>query len=511
MRRKPETLDLDDIQGLILRGYGGLPAAHYLILHIADPVRARHGLRGLLPRITDGYSDDARRQAVHVAFTYSGLERLGLNTKTLRSFPRPFREGMARRNLLLGDCGASAPERWRWGGPQDKEVHALLLLFAREPDLTHPAAPHPTDDPNASLAELAERGKQDLIHAVRHRLQDSGLEVLEALDTRTLIERKEHFGFHDGIAQPMLHARRLTGKRHVHEDNLVAPGEFILGYRNEYGRLPDSPTVSAVHDPLGLLPRRSDGRHDLGRNGSYLVFRQLRQDVHAFWRFVDECAARDGAADPAARDRLAAKMVGRWPSGAPLVLAPDADDPALGGRDDFGYHDADPYGERCPIAAHVRRTNPRDVMQPGPARYAVPGKKDSTRQAKRHRLLRRGRAYGDPLHPAMTPDAFLRAGDDGAERGLHFLCLNANLTRQFEFVQHTWINNTKFGGLYDAADPIVGTHDPHGEGRLGIFCAPDAPVRQRLCDVPTFVTMRGGAYFFLPGIRALRYLAAGLP
>jgi deferrochelatase/peroxidase EfeB len=189
-------------------------------------------------------------------------------------------------------------------------------------------------------------------------------------------------------------------------------------------------------------------------------------------------------------------MVGRWTSGAPLVLAPEEDNPDLADANDFDYARADPYGYRCPIGAHIRRAHPRDSLDP------EPGSARSIALDKRHRLLRRGREYGPPLpvEEALSARAPAAADED---RGLHFICISANIARQFEFVHHTWINNPKFDGLYDDADPLLGAHHPYG----GTFTVQARPVRTRITDLPRFVHVRGGAYFFLPGIRALRYLA----
>jgi len=175
-------------------------------------------------------------------------------------------------------------------------------------------------------------------------------------------------------------------------------------------------------------------------------------------------------------------MVGRWPSGAPLVKAPDQDIPALADDNDFAYHD-DPLGLACPIGAHIRRANPRDSLASGPAA--------SLDTSDLHRLLRRGRSYGP-------------AGDGGGNgTGLYFICLAGNLARQFEFVQHTWLNSPTFNGLYDDADPLISSHHPAG----ATFTVPARPVRHRYRDLPQFVRTRGGAYFFLPGVSAVRYLA----
>jgi Dyp-type peroxidase family len=274
----------------------------------------------------------------------------------------------------------------------------------------------------------------------------------------------------------------------------VKPGELVLGYANEYGLYPTSPRVPASSDPHGVLaPDPSNGsHHDLGRNGSYLVLRQLEQDVRAFWRFADDAArSEDGRNDPVSRVRIAAKLVGRWPSGAPLVLAPDADDPALAQENTFRYHAQDAGGHRCPVGAHIRRANPRDSLDPNP------GSDGSVAVAKHHRLLRRGREYGSRLtmDQALEP---AEAGDDGP-RGLHFICLNSNVARQFEFIHQTWVNSPKFADLYDEPDPIVTGG--------GFFSIPAEPVRHRLTNMPRFLRVRGGAYFLLPGLRAIRYVS----
>jgi Dyp-type peroxidase family len=260
----------------------------------------------------------------------------------------------------------------------------------------------------------------------------------------------------------------------------VPAGEFILGYPNARGQLTGRPLMPASEDPRRLLlpDPTGSGAVDFGRNGTYLVFRQLEQDVEGFWRFVDAATKRaDGSQDPSYRAALAAKMVGRWPSGAPLVKAPDHDAPALADDNDFAYRD-DARGLACPIGAHIRRANPRDSLGPEPAASL-----DAT---DRHRLLRRARSYG----PA-------------GGTGLYFICLAGDLARQFEFVQHTWLNSATFNGLYDDADPLTGSRHPVG----ATFTVPARPVRRRYRGLPQFVRTRGGAYFFLPGVSAVRYLA----
>lgn len=452
----------DDIQGLLASGYGHLKEARFLLLAIAEPARAGVWLGRLADELTTARAR-SHATAVNVALAPSGLAKLGLDP-ALAKFSDRFLEGMTapHRSRALGDVGADAPERWSWGGPDTAPVDLLLALYAGD---------------TGALSTLEQRLTGD----------DSGLSLVRALDTRW--SDREHFGFRDGIAQPA-----VEGLRQGAPDDTIRAGEFVLGHHNEYGQLTGRPLVSRAADPTGLLPIDSaSGDGDLGRNGSYLVLRQLSQDVGAFWTFVDQATtAPDGRSDPAARTRLAAQIVGRWPDGEALVLAPDGPRQTPHPDDEFRYHDLDPHGLRCPLGAHIRRAHPRDMLDPDP------GSERSIAIDKRHRLLRRGRTYGAPI----AADAVLNgAGRDNDERGLHFICLCANIARQFEFVQHTWLNNPKFNGLYDDTDPLVG---PAGRS----LTLQAQPVRQRVAGLPSFVGVRGGGYFFLPGVRAVRYLAS---
>ncbi len=445
------SLELADIQGLFARGYSHLGRAAFLLLGL-DGAAANGWLADALGSVTSA-DERPEKRAMNVAFTSSGLERLGVDAATLALFSNEFASGMTtpHRQRILADAGESAPERWDWGGPATDAVHGVLLLYAAGP---------------AELAALESEQTEVL--------GGHGGRVVRRLETNDL-DGFEPFGFRDGVSQPLIEGLGKTGPREF----TLRAGEFVLGYPNEYGHLTDHPA--------------------LGRNGSYLVFRQLEQDVRGFWRFLDGATRReDGSADPGARERLGAKLVGRWPSGAPLTLAPDADNAALAEENDFRYHELDARGARCPVAAHIRRANPRDSLDPRP------GTDRSLEINRRHRLLRRGREYGPPL---SVEDA-LERGDDGEPRGLHFICLNANISRQFEFVQHTWLNNPKFDGLFDDADPLVGPSEPWG----GTFTAPAEGVRERVKNVPRFVTVKGGGYFLLPGMSALRSLATqGVP
>ncbi len=447
-------LDLDDIQGLLARGYSSLRHARFTVFAAREPAQGRALLAWLLPQVTTAGPFRAGT-ALQLAFTPAGLRRLGLPDRVMAGFSAEFAEGMANRSRFLGDLEESDPRSWAWGGPEGPPVDGLTMLYASEPDVL--------------------RGRQA---ELMQRFADAGIRDVTELDDLELTDQ-EPFGFRDGISQPLIEGlpKAARGQR------TVPAGEFVLGYKNNRGQLTDRPLLPASADPQRLLlpDPTGSGQADLGRNGSYLVLR-LEQDVEGFWRFLGQATrAPDGADDHGRKIALAAKMVGRWPSGAPLVKAPDRDAPALGGDNDFGYR-GDPLGLACPLGAHIRRVNPRDSLDPEPAASL-----DATG---RHRLLRRGRRYG-------------MAGHGRYGTGLYFICLVADLARQFEFVQHTWLDNPTFSGLYDDADPLAGSRRPSG----GTFTAPARPVRHRYLDLPRFVRTRAGAYFFLPGVSAMRYLA----
>jgi Dyp-type peroxidase family len=468
------SLELDDIQGLVTRGYRTLTSACFLVLATAGPAAtARAALGRLALRVTNGLSEPSDT-AINVALTSDGLRRLGLATPELNGFPYEFVVGMTDpdRSRFLGDVGENAPRYWQWGGPAGPPVHVLVMLYACD-----------------------ERRLQQLEAETRREVLAPGA-FTETVRLGTVeLTGREPFGFRDGISQPLIEGlSKATAARDGGTDGgqVVRAGEFVLGYPNEYGLLTDRPLLPPPYDdPLGVLPRAPEGGVDFGRNGSYLVFRQLRQNAEAFRDYLDaETRRPDGSSDPAAQEALAARMLGRWPGGAPLVRAPEHDDPALATDNGFGYYATDPDGLRCPLGAHIRRANPRDSLDPRP------GSADSVAVGRRHRLLRRGRPYG--------PDG---TGDDPNARGLHFLALNANISRQFEFIQHTWLDSPNFNGLHDGPDPIVAPC----QKRRSTFTEQGRPFRTRHLGLPQFVTVQGGAYFFLPGLKALHYLCTAVP
>jgi len=315
-------------------------------------------------------------------------------------------------------------------------------------------------------------------------LQNKQLQALKGLSVITVLEGnvppdgKEHFGFKDGISQPLIkdspQYKKLTAAGKV--PTTIKTGEFILGYENEHDIHPFSP-----YDPKT--------KEDIGQNGSYLVIRQLEQNVGTFWKYLeDQTKSKAGQPDENEKIKLGAKFVGRWPSGAPLACAPDRDDTSMAGKNDFGFHKEDPFGQKCPFGSHIRRSNPRDAKEADPEL--------AKKLVRRHAILRRGRTYGE------KPETAMNTKDDGQKRGLQFICLNTSLERQFEFVQHTWDNNMKFGGLYDEKDPLIGDHNEGGN-----FTVQGTPVRKRVHNIPRFITTKGGAYFFLPSIRTLKRIA----
>jgi Dyp-type peroxidase family len=473
--RRAFPLPFEDIQGIILWGYGHMPEARYLMFRVPRATQAARAFLAGLPLTSAAGERTAEppEPLVNVAFTHAGLVALEVDPALLAGFSTPFVQGSEHpyRARVNGDVGPNAPERWAWGSAKNP-VHVVLLVFAATP---------------ASV----ERHAAELVA----QASAAGLELVTKLEGTTLPGRKEHFGFRDGIAQPEL---KGSGRGGI-AGNLVDAGEFLLGHRDGYGNVSASPESSA-----GFA---------WGVNGSYLVFRQLEQDVEAFWRY----AASIDDQDPI---KAASKLVGRWPSGAPLVRHPEADPESARFADDdtFTYlssdDDNDRYGARCPFGAHIRRTNPRDWQL-----AATPDA--SLELANLHRILRRGRPYGEPLDPAMVPAELVRrslAADPGAERaerGLQFLCFNANLDRGFEFVQQQWSQNPKFARLNLDPDPLSGLAREPGALDLepAVFTR-QSDVKQgvlaRTPGLARFVRLRGSAYLFMPSIPAVRLLAGGV-
>ncbi len=497
MARTPvsrEPVDYADTQGLVRFGFKRMTVARYELLRVKDARAARDWLR-TAPVTCAVATTPPPTSALQIAFTATGLAALGVHPAVVAGFSHEFRGGMAQesRARQLGDVGENAPSQWDWGVAA-REPHLVAMFFAE---------PGQFD----GLVERCTGGAwRDAFERVRS---------LETSDQ----DGVEPFGFADGASQPQIdwEQQRITPVEQMSYTNVVALGEFLLGYPNEYGKLTDRPLLAADAASAGLLPAAgSPQQRDLGKNGTYLVIRQLEQDVRAFWQCV---VARTGG-DFAAADRLAAAMVGRTRAGEPLVpvqtqaIPGIEQDPEHIRQNQFTY-EPDPAGTRCPFGAHVRRANPRTTDFPGhPAGLAklatmlgfgTPGFHDDLMSSVRfHRILRRGREYG----PSLAPEAARSpAPADEPRRGLQFVCLNANITRQFEFVQNAWLANAKFSGLSGESDPLVGNRVAAADGvRTDAFTRPHADgLGERVEGLPRFVRVRGGAYFFLPSLRALRY------
>jgi Dyp-type peroxidase family len=438
-------IDRKNIQGFVVRGYR-LPFAAYVFLRIDDAAKARTTLGEFIPQvITAEHWTDKPTSGINVAFSFAGLRALGLDDRSLDAFPAEFRAGMAARAQVLGDIGDSAPDRWE--APfADGSGHVMVMVSARDAD---------------ALAERQAR----IESAVERR---GGATVVGFQGGAALEGGREHFGYADGFAQPSIEGSGFApepGAGAVDGWRPIKPGELLLGYPDEQG----STTPTPPPDGFGV-------------NGSYLVYRKLRQDVAAFRRLLREASALY----PGGEELLAAKIVGRWRDGTPLAVSPHRPDPAVVGdanrNNAFDYAD-DPQGLRCPIGAHVRRMNPRRSLP-------FDGK-----LVNRHRIMRRGITYGDRL-----PDG---AEDDGQDRGVIFMCLQASLARGFEFVQSQWANGGNAFRLAEDQDVIVGPHDTEGPAKMTVPGNPPF----FLGPLSRVVTTRGGEYYFTPGINGLRHLA----
>lgn len=458
-------MDEGDIQGLVFSGYREQPLARYFFLRFGAGA-ARGFVGEILNRVSSAALDERdESRRLNVALTASGLRALGLDDAALATFPRELQQGMAHpeRSAALGDGGGDAPEHWRLGGGGGA-LDGIVFSYAQTAD------------------ELDE--ETELVEAA---LERHGVEA-EREDAYLPEDGREHFGFADARTNPRLARFSLRP-----DDNPLDPrvplGEVVLGYRNARGVRPRRPSAPAKRSTRALpLPFDGGRSMDLGRNGTFVAFRKLEQDVPGFLRFVSEQGPRayPGDADPARH--LAAALVGRWQNGTSLVLAPDGEpaSPNLSNR--FGYREHDARGRRCPFGAHARRANPRDALGDDPA--------ESLRRMRSHRLVRRGRLYG-PRYDAAAPN--------DEPRGLYFMALCASLSGQFELVQESLLESTQAPGVYRERDPLLGRDDGAAEGEA-TFTVPAEPYA-RSVPIRRFVRVRGGAYLFLPSLRALAYLA----
>ena len=502
-----------DIQGFITSGFGHTYHAAYLFLRIRQVEEAKNWLKSIVPQIltAESWRNNAQPLAsdegkppknypehiLNIAFTFEGLAALNLSDAVLRTFPPELQQGISAnsRALLLGDTETSAPQNWNVGNPEANPFHIMLLLHAGM---------------DGEGEEVIRQFVDDVLRALR------GVELVHTEWAYRRQDDKEHFGFRDGIAQPKIAGINMFDRHGKPIADSVATGEFILGHLNAYNLYPSVPAVPLNEDPHDILPPLNNPRHvhplyqmsqlkDLGTNGTYIVYRKMRQDVVTFWKFIaSETERMDGNVSIDRMIWLASKMVGRYPNGEPLVAEPSQ----LSDHDDFLYADTDSEGVHCPFGSHIRRTNPRDTLHPL-------NEKDSLATVTKHRILRRGRLYGEPLfdlsllNSTLTQsllDNLLNLEDDGQERGLHFICVNASIQRQFEFIQNNWSNNPSFNGLYQNKDALTGDNG-HPNQAPSYMHIPNTPVRIRTSALPRFVTVLDGAYLFMPSITALHFLS----
>jgi DyP dimeric alpha+beta barrel domain len=478
------AFDAADVQGNIVRGYR-MPRARYLLLEVADPIKARRWLAATVsgsnngvPQITTEAPWTPKPGSIkpgsikpetcfNIGLTYEGLRALGTPADSLASFPTEFIEGMNARALKLGDAGPSAPENWPAPFNDPKKLHIIATIYARE---------------------MAEEEAVALQNVVQQRaLADgSGLRLLGVRDGAGFDSDYVHFGYRDNLTQP-----RFPGvhdcERYEDGQPKAPLGTVLLGYPTNFESL------------LFRVPQPDP----LGHNGSFNAFRVLEQDVAGFEAYLDT-AADELLKDPkgnellppgaeasigpslsrhaALREVVAANMCGRWRNGVPVALSPDTPNPSpLVDLTNFDY----PGDSRCPYGAHIRRSNPRggQIVQ----RVA-----NNSR-----RLIRRGLPYGRAYVPAKP---------DTVERGLLGNFIGANLGAQFEAMMCDWLNL----GLQDprvtgSNDALTGANDP-STSWFDIPLKSGATIRLR--GLPRFVRTRGGAYTFLPSLSAIKYLAS---
>jgi deferrochelatase/peroxidase EfeB len=534
--RPASALEVNRIQSLVFGGLGFLPHGLCLGFRLSsDRASATRWLAAVKPAIAFGDGRKHPDGAVTLGLSPMALSKLGLPDESVDTFPPAFLDGICApwRSRVLGDEEKDDPRDWWWGGPQS-HVDGVLLVYA------------PT---RLELRRLRKR--------MSAALSANGHEVVMFVPLRALPDRdatsderrhakREPFGFVDGVSQPIIRGtyKALRGADPIH---IVEAGEFLLGYPDNRGFAPAGPTLPAIHDPDNVLPIAAGAQpgfanpivndpRDIGRNGTFLAIRQLEQYVDAFNDYCADTArqvqARFPHWDGVTPEFIGAKMIGRWRDGSSLVrfpyrsgteshaeehpmtrtaggaavmslplpapaaavkyvrslqaaarraaAAPDAP-PAVNPIEpdnDFLFGAEDPQALRCPFGAHIRRSNPRESFEPG--------SQEQLAITNRHRILRVGRFYR-PLK--------------GQRPGLFFMCLNADIERQFEFVQQTWAQAPSFHGLCAERDPLLGSRSAADS-----FTIPSREGPIRLAGLPTFVRTRGGGYFFLPGRTLLDFL-----
>jgi Dyp-type peroxidase family len=488
---------------------------------------------------------------LNIAFSHQAFVKLQSSLPDLLATDftdASFRAGLAARSEALNDSkdpnAEGNKQNWVIGGP-DNEADLVLIVES--------------DDRDDMLEEVA-RLEASIEPSEYSEEPPSGLEILLVEEGATLpdpLRGHEHFGFRDGISQPGVRGRISSDPADVLQprtnpddrgqgkpgQDVLWPGEFVFGYPGQKGPVPDPVTGKVTGDIAEPSEENKSAGPAWADNGSYLVFRRLRQDVRAFHEFLHSTGNQLAVA-PA---QVGAKLVGRWPSGAPTVRTSDVDNVALADDecannkfefngnaettppkpaetpvdcvDDFpefpppGTPAHDPTGARCPISAHTRKAYPRNDRTPGGNGGADPDEDLSEVSTQQHRLLRRGIPYGPVSQSTLETPI-----DDGVDRGLHFLAYQTSITGQFEFVTRAWVNNPNFstqqgtgnevdGVLPIGHDPVIGQAADGGERHFSVtFVDADGEETRRLTTDTNWVIPTGGGYFFAPSIEALTML-----
>jgi Dyp-type peroxidase family len=485
-------LELTEIQGNIVAGFNKDHVSYLFFALPSDQAQARRWLAGLanevataeeVKQFNDLFRAIRRRRGdregvveaawMNLAFTHEGLRRLGVAESDLGWFPSEFREGMRKRKKDIGDVGDNDPDRWP-DGLGKRTIHALMIV----------------------AADRIEDLDREVVYFVRHAAS-RGVSLVFQQDgmTRSDAPGHEHFGFRDGISQPGI--RGLTGSSYPSgsddggpDQDVVAGGEFVVGYPRQGPAVPKPSTPGPADDPLSPQPEWT-------HNGSYLVFRRLRQDVKGFWDFlITEAARREQSVD-----LIGAKLVGRYRSGAPLVGAdnavedPGTTDPGILDKakiNAFGYS-VDPQGTQVPRAAHIRKVYPRDHEAA------------SKELSERPRIIRRGVPFGQSFRHGNPPDSPFGADPQFPnDRGLCFVCYQRSIRDQFELIQCTWMNQEAVPEPGDGVDPVASQAATERWFRVPGGAADTVTLPKQ------WVTTTGGEYFFSPSIRALKQLSKSM-
>lgn len=513
-KRPDSDVERDEIQTLMFGGLAKHEQSACILLRLpGSRQKAKTWLSGLHDTISFGGAPDDKR-VNQISLSATGLQKMGLPPETLDQFSFPFQQGMSHpdRSRALADTGEDKPEKWNWGYDSKSVDCAYMIYLAVDPEV-----------PVKSQRSDLQKRLTSEVKMFEKTLEQQGGKIIDAVVTTPLSKRRksdkgnghlprEPFGFIDGVSQPVIKGMRRGQPEAGNHLHLSEPGEFLLGYPDNRGTKTLLPTLSASKDPANILPVYEPGTRTtavpdfassgvnaaraFGRNGSYLVIRQLAQDEKAFSDFVIKAEKHvrghkgipKGFSSDQTREFLAAKMVGRWKDGTSLVKFPykpgtgwDGKTPNREPDNAFLPGTEDPTGTSCPYGSHIRRSNPRDSFLPH----------DQTQLdiVNRHRILRRGRFY--------------ETKDGKKDAGLLFMCVNADIERQFEFIQQTWCMAPQFMGLENEVDPILGRGGTMGRVTIP---TPQGPIF--LKGSPDAVSVIGGEYFFLPSKSALKYLAS---